>query len=533
LSYIKTLINALEEYSGKFGAYFKWYVHTNNFTAFNLKKTLITNRAVLLYRMMVAVALLVIAFSVFIIVEGAKGNIAGGVYFGLASLVVTPFLLAMLAPLLQFVAYTLPALHPKTIGKSVVCRVLERQATQLRNKNSFKIVVVAGSMGKTSTKLAIAQTLEHAGLSVRYQNGNYNDRLTVPLVLFDQELPSLLNALAWLKVFLNNRRIIRSNFPYDAVVLELGTDGPGQLAKFAYLKPDIALVTGIAAEHMEYFGSLDAVANEELETLRFSKKTLINTDDVPATYRKGKRYTSYGLSNENEYRIQGAEVDLQGQIVECLHNNRVIVKQKVAFIGPQGRKIIAAAFAVGDLLKLKAPDMAAAFAQLKPPAGRMQQLHGIKGATIIDDSYNATPAAVEVALAVLQKSKASKRIAVLGSMNELGNFSAEAHRTIGESIDPERVSLVVTIGEEANRYLAPAAQQNKCNVVTFLNPKKAGEYVKDHIEKDTVVLVKGSQNGVFSEEAIKPLLADKKDVAKLVRQSKYWMNRKRTILNLK
>src|SRR5690606_8645396 len=133
----------------------------------------------------------------------------------------------------------------KKFLKSLVVSVLAWQVNRLRRKNQFKIVGVVGSVGKTSTKLAIAQTLSKS-MRVRYQEGNYNDIVTVPLIYFGQVEPSLFNPIAWIKVFINNQKQIK-NFPYDVVVIELGTDYPGQITAFAkYVNLNLAVVTGIA-----------------------------------------------------------------------------------------------------------------------------------------------------------------------------------------------------------------------------------------------------------------------------------------------
>jgi UDP-N-acetylmuramoyl-tripeptide--D-alanyl-D-alanine ligase len=199
-------------------------------------------------------------------------------------------------------------------------------------------------------------------------------------------------------------------------------------------------------------------------------------------------------------------------------------------LGAQGRKIVLSAIAAADMLSVPHHHIVQAIESLQPFSGRMQILPGIKRSTLIDDTYNATPAATEAALQVLNEAKSSQRIAILGSMNELGDYAVEAHKSIGASLDPKKLSLVVTIGVLARDYIAPAAQENGCDVHSFLNPQKAGEFVKGKLEEKAVVLCKGSQNGVFSEEALKPLLADKVDQTKLVRQSEYWMKRKQTLL---
>src|ERR1700722_18624351 len=112
----------------------------------------------------------------------------------------------------------------KKLGKALLCRLLEAQVKRLRRHNDFKIVAVAGSVGKTSTKLAIASLLATRS-KVRFQDGNYNDRLTVPLVVFGQTEPGIFNIVAWFKLLLANRRALRQPYDYEIVMLELGTDG--------------------------------------------------------------------------------------------------------------------------------------------------------------------------------------------------------------------------------------------------------------------------------------------------------------------
>jgi UDP-N-acetylmuramyl pentapeptide synthase len=97
------------------------------------------------------------------------------------------------------------------------------------------------------------------------------------------------------------------------------------------------------------------------------------------------------------------------------------------------------------------------------------------------------------------------------------------HKRVGEYCDPHELSFIATIGTDANKFLAPAAAARGCLVKAFDNPVDAGHFVKERLREGTLVLVKGSQNSVFAEEAVKQLLALPADADKLVRQSKYWM----------
>ncbi len=409
----------------------------------------------------------------------------------------------------------------KRLGKSWLSSVFEWQVRRLRDKYQFQVVAVAGSVGKTSVKTAVANSLSQAR-RVRYQTGNYNDRLTVPLIFFGQTEPAIFNILAWLRLLIANERQISRGFPYDFVVVELGTDGPGQIAEFAYLQPDIGVVTAVAEEHMEFFGDLDAVAREELTLAKFAKQIIVSSDDVAQKYLSSLNCKTYGCNPADAYQLLSREQNgLREQKLELSLAGQVITAE-TQLSGLQGAKTCLAAAAVALELGLNQTEVLAAIAQLQPVAGRMQILNGLNGSLIIDDTYNASPLAVTAALDVLYASVAVQKIAILGSMNELGANSPQLHRQIGEYCDPAQVDLVVTIGSDAERYLAPAAAKAGCRVQSFISPYEAGRAVAAVLKPETVILAKGSQNGVFAEEAVKLLLENPSDALKLVRQSAHW-----------
>lgn len=409
-------------------------------------------------------------------------------------------------------------------GKAVLSRRLEAQVKQLRAKNTFTIVAVVGSVGKTTTKLTVAKLLE-SQRRVRYQTGNYNDRLTVPLIFFGQDQPGIFNIPAWLKILRSNARQLKQPYPYDIVVVELGSDGPGQMKDFAYLQPDITVVTALTDEHMAFFKTLDAVAAEELTAASFSKRTVINVDDSPAKYIANVAYLGYGRA-ATDYQLVDRTAKADGKQELQVKFGDTVSVINTNLLGEQGAKSIMAAVAVGHLCGLSKEEISRAAATIQAVPGRMQLLSGINGSTIIDDSYNASPAAMKAALDVLYATPAKQRIALLGNMNEMGELSPGMHEDIGNYCDPTKLDLVITLGPDANQYLAPAAEAKGCTVQTFASPYLAGEFIKARIQEGTVLLVKGSQNGVFAEEAIKPLLTSTDDVNKLVRQSPAWLKKK-------
>jgi UDP-N-acetylmuramoyl-tripeptide--D-alanyl-D-alanine ligase len=413
----------------------------------------------------------------------------------------------------------------KKLAKGFVASILGWQVRRLRNKNNFKVIAVGGSIGKTSTKLAVARVLEQE-FKVRFQDGNYNDPVSVPLVFFGQKLPSIFNPLAWLTIFWKNEQIIKKKYPYEVVVVELGTDGPGQIKQFErYINADIGILSAITPEHMVYFGDLDAVAREELYLGKLVDKLFINQDLVPVDYLKDLSDTdvTYGIKNPAQIRMTNIKFDENSASFKIGQGPTTLVEGEHEQITEPQLYSITAATAVAQELGMAKSAMERGIKSIKPVSGRMQHLEGIKNSLILDDTYNASPEAMLAALDTLYRINAPQKIAVLGNMNELGDYSQREHKAVGEYCDPKELDLVVTIGPDANKYLASAAEEAGCNVKTFSSPYAAGRYVKEILESNAVVLVKGSQNRVFAEEAVKILLANPKDSSKLVRQSEYWL----------
>ncbi len=416
----------------------------------------------------------------------------------------------------------------KKTAKEFIGRILWAQVRRLRKKNDFIVVAVAGSVGKTSTKLAIAQVLS-ASYKVRYQDGNYNDLVSVPLIFFGRVMPSLFNPFAWLVTIFKNEFSVLRKFPYDVVVVELGTDKPGDMAGFKqYLQVDLGVLTAITPEHMEFFADLDAVASEELVLAQLSGKLLVNKDLCPAKYLSnlpaGTLY--YSIKQDANFKLANIVFNDQGADFDMFYNGvKVLSAAHEQVTQPQLYSICAAA-AVAVQLEVPSELIDKGIRLIKPVSGRMQRLAGVNESVIIDDTYNASPDAVIAALDSLYRIKSAHKIAILGNMNELGTYSEAEHRRIGAHCDPAQLAEVITIGSDANKFLATVALDKGCKVKMFTDPYSAAKYLKPQLKQGSVLLAKGSQNGVFAEEAVKLLLADPSDAKKLVRQSNYWMKRK-------
>jgi len=416
--------------------------------------------------------------------------------------------------------------------KKLIRSLLERKVRTYMAKHEPILVVITGSVGKTSTKQAIATVLSEQ-YRVRAHAGNHNTHYSVPTALMGVEYPDNPRSIKqWWSVLQAMNLRIQQEKDVDVIVQELGTDTPGDIPQFgAYLQPDIAVVTAVSEEHMEFFGSIDAVAKEELSVASFSKLCVVNRDDVSesfAKYAETKSIDTYGVGEKAEYRLNLEPASpLDGRIGKLVTPEWGEVPVTLQLIGDHSLKGAVAAACVGAKLGLSSRQVAVGVSKIKPVSGRMNLLRGVEGSTIIDDTYNASPLAYEAALKTLYAVEAPQRIAILGSMNELGNSSPQAHEKVGKLCEPSKLDWVITIGTDAETYLAPAALEKGCQVKSFKSPYEAGGFAHKVIKPKAVVLAKGSQNGVFAEEALKELLHSTEDEESLVRQSPAWLKKKR------
>jgi UDP-N-acetylmuramoyl-tripeptide--D-alanyl-D-alanine ligase len=417
--------------------------------------------------------------------------------------------------------------------KSFIQKRLENYVSQYFKKHpEVKLVAVAGSVGKTSTKTAIATVLSKK-FRVRMENNNHNTHMSAPLGILGIEYPENIHSvMAWLRVFRQASKRVNQPADVDVIVQELGSDRIGEIAHFGtYLRPTIGVVTAVTPEHMEFFSTIENVAKEELALANFSELAIINRDDIEgrfADFLTNQNIDTYGTTAAAEYRIEVKDFDpahgYQAWLV--LSGFAETYSADIRVIGEHSLRPISGAAAVAAKLGMGPHEIVEGVEDIMPVPGRMNLLRGTKNSMLIDDTYNSSPAPAAAALQTLYSIQAPQRIAILGSMNELGETSAKEHETLGNLCDPTLLAWVVTIGDEAENYLAPAAKGRGCQVKTFKTAIDAGAFVHSILEEGAVVLAKGSEGKIYAEEAVKLLLHSTHDDHQLVRQSPNWMARK-------
>jgi len=432
--------------------------------------------------------------------------------------------------------------------RSLVVTLLTYEARLVLMRCQPRIVAITGSVGKTTTKDAIYAAIS-GSVSARKSVKSFNSEIGVPLTILG--LPNAAsNPLMWIINLLRGayRVLMPGTYP-EWLVLEIGADRPGDVRSIAsWIRPDVAVITGVPSVpvHVENFKSPEELVREKSSLAEYLKpggKLIVNGDDplmreLAAEYRGVS--VRYGFESGNEYFASHDLIIYEGQKPAGIQFrvNRVSREGEgsgcslpVVVLGSLGYpRMYAATAAIATAAAIGIDEVAAVknLASWEPPAGRVRILAGLKGAVIIDDTYNSSPAAVLSALDTLINVQAKRRLVVLGDMLELGRYSAEAHRMIGKRV-AECATALVTIGFRA-RAIAEAAidagmKEKNIKQYEMHEAARAGKELESELQEGDLVLVKGSQ-ALRMERTVLEIMAEPSRASELlVRMDPEWMDR--------
>jgi UDP-N-acetylmuramoyl-tripeptide--D-alanyl-D-alanine ligase len=415
----------------------------------------------------------------------------------------------------------------KFIIKKIIVFILILESKLIIKKYKPFIVAVTGSVGKTSTKDAIYTVLANNSY-VRKSEKSFNSDIGIPLTILGCQ-NGWSDLTIWLKNILHGLELIlfKSKYP-ECLVLEVGADHPNDIKKVSkWLKTDIAVITKVSEipVHVEFFPTPEDVLKEKLylaESLKNNGILIVSADDkrlVEASKNYKQKVMTFGIDNLATVSASDISMNIKYGVSFKLNyeGNSIPVNIKGA-IGNQFIYPILAASVVGIARNISISKIIESIPNHTPSKGRMNILSGINGGTLIDDTYNSSPDAVSEALNALSKiDTTGKKIAVLGDMMELGKYSADEHRKIGEKA-MKVCNILVTVG--------PRAKLMSKDSVHFDSSINAGEYVKGIIGEGDIVLLKGSQS-IRLERAAKILLVDPDKASDLlVRQEAEWLAKK-------
>ncbi len=428
----------------------------------------------------------------------------------------------------------------KNFFKHLVISILTAEAKMVLNRKKPFVIAITGSVGKTTTKDAIFTVLKNHR-KTRKSEKSFNSEIGVPLSVLG--LPNAWNnPFLWIKNILDGAFIALFGGAYpEVLVLECGVDRPGDMANLTrWLKPDIVVMTRLpdVPVHVEFFGTPDAVVAEKLELLKALKPDgvfIYNHDDtklqgVVAEVRQPavgfSRYVPSQFTASHDQVVYHDDIPV-GSTFSIAHLNESVMIKVMGSVGVQNSYTYAAAAAVAAQFQISLPEVAAALLTHDCPPGRMRVIPGIKGTCIIDDTYNSSPIAAESALRSLAELRGAKRkIAVLGDMLELGQFSSREHERIGEMI-PDCADVLFTIGVRSRKTAEGALERGMSEKVIFQHEDsaRAGRELQAFLQPGDIILIKGSQ-GVRAERVVEEIMLNPESATSLlVRQDTSWRTR--------
>ncbi len=379
---------------------------------------------------------------------------------------------------------TLSALH----------RLASRACEIWRQGNAKrKIAGVAGSVGKTTTKEILAALLA-ARFRVLKTQGNLNNEYGLPLTL------------------------LKLDDEYEAAVVELGMSHRGELARLAQIaRPEVGLITRVAVEHLEFFSSLEEIAlaeRELIENLAWPEATaILNADDARvAKFSEVARgpVRWFGTVPSAQFRVEAVEErGVEGSAFEFVSPTRR-ARLELPLIGRHNVMNALAALAAASVWGIGAAEAKTVFPGLMPADKRGEVVYFDEGFTVINDSYNSSPSALQALMELVAATPGyQRRIVAAGEMLELGTSAAELHRECGRAASGLRqIDWIFGVQGHAADFVQAAVKAGHPRERTrfFENSGEAGEFLTSFVKPGDLLLVKGSR-GVKMEKILEVLEA--------------------------
>ncbi len=346
-----------------------------------------------------------------------------------------------------------------------------------RKKYNIPVVAVTGSVGKTSTKDIIASVVSEK-YDVLKTQGNMNNHIGLPMTILG----------------LRN---------HTAMVVEMGMNHFGEISTLTKIaKPTIAVITNVGTAHIGNLGSRENILKAKLEILEGLSKdgtVVINNDNdlLHKWYLENKdnyNIVTYGIENDSMEKAQDINY-LESSSKYNLKNEGII---EVPVGGEAFVYNSLAAISVGKTLGISMDKIKQGILKFELTKMRLDVQKSSKGYTIINDCYNANYDSMKSALQYLNRTPGNRKIAVLGDMLELGDFSKKLHEGVGNAVVENKVDILITVGKEA-KNIAKIAIENNVETHEYTDNNSAISKLKEILEPEDAVLVKASNSMNFKE----------------------------------
>ncbi len=360
-------------------------------------------------------------------------------------------------------------------------KTLGELAKQHRRQFSIPIIALTGSCGKTTTKEMIRSILAEVG-PVLTNFKNFNNDIGLPLTL------------------------LNLNAQHRYAVIEMGANHAGEITYLTHItQPSVALVTNIGPAHLQGFGSMTDVAQAKAEIFSgLAKKgvAIINADDkftdILQKACASFRNVSFGLADACDFSATNIQIDTDGKATFLLH--APCAKETMIRLNLPGQHHVMnalAAAAAASQVGIQLAHIKSGLEKMQPVQGRVIVSKTKIGATLIDDSYNANPSSVAVALKLLAH-YSGQRIFVMGDMGELGQNAVDYHRQIGQLAKELNIDDVYTCGDLSRE----TAKAFGASAKHYSNHKELILALKPHLQKNVTILIKGSRSAQMEKVAV-------------------------------
>lgn len=430
------------------------------------------------------------------------------------------------------------------------------------------VIGVAGSVGKSSTRNAL-----YAALKDHYKVGvvSGNSETGVPLGILGVDVAGFTKR-NWLAVLVKAPFRVRSQKKLTHLIIEMGIDDPYPPKNMSYLltivKPDMSIDLNATATHTQQFEKLlkkhtkdslefilGKIAEEDSKIITngYTKVGIYNKDDLRLREKIEKKARKDSLilltfGNEKSNSIYYGDYSVTTKktkftyFIPSSKGERMLELSFSGFLLPPASKesfasVLLASHAIGLSYTQIKESLEANFSL---PNGRSSLFSGVKNSLIIDSSYNSSKSTVLSFIELLKnlKERTGRPVVFLmGDMRELGNESKKEHEEVASAL-VSVVDELYCVGPLTTEYVAPIVRsrvgKKNCTkrVETYKNAIQAGLHIKEEMPENALVLVKGSQNTIYLEEAIKFLLENQNEVKKLTRQEDYWIKTKQEFFNI-
>ncbi len=365
-------------------------------------------------------------------------------------------------------------------------------ARAYRRMSGFKVAALTGSVGKTTTRQIVHHVL-HRHFRVHQAQKSFNNNIGLPLTLLGAEPQT------------------------QIVIAELGANHPGEIASLTRIaQPDAALVTNAYPAHLAGFGDLATIIREKLsiaEGLSPEGTLIINGDIEPlvaACRARQRPFRTFGKSTGVDYRAENV-------VCKPLHSTFTIggTRIRVPVPGPGNVENALAAWAVCAQFGLAIDAFAQALDNLPSMAMRAETMR-IGNLTVLNDCYNANPASMKNALAILhnlrldgEATRGRRLVFICGEMAELGPQTEALHAELGQAVAEAGVDLLVTVGTppQTTARVARQAARHDLETRSFDNTLSTCNHLQEFIQRDDIILVKGSRTARL-EQVVNELIKD-------------------------